>query len=41
MAEAAYAETLWLPHELFLGPASDVDDVVAALSKVQRQAEAL
>ncbi|MEE2776810.1 MAG: DegT/DnrJ/EryC1/StrS family aminotransferase [Acidobacteriota bacterium] len=31
---AAYEEAIWLPHELFLGDAADVDDISAALRKV-------
>jgi dTDP-4-amino-4,6-dideoxygalactose transaminase len=38
VAARAYAESLWLPHQLFLGPAEDVDAVAAALAKVQRHA---
>ena len=38
---AAYEQTLWLPHELFLGDESDVADLVAALAKVQAQAATL
>jgi dTDP-4-amino-4,6-dideoxygalactose transaminase len=32
---AAFEESLWLPHELFLGGESDVDDLVTALARVQ------
>lgn len=38
---AAYEESIWLPHELFLGSTSDVDDLVAAFAKVQAGAAAL
>ncbi len=38
VAADAYAESLWLPHQLFLGPPEDVDAVAEALIKVQRQA---
>ena len=38
---AAYEESIWLPHELFLGDDSDVDDLVAAFAKVQAGAAAL
>ena len=31
---AAYNESVWLPHQLFLGPKEDVDDVVTAIEKV-------
>ena len=30
----AYQESVWLPHELFLGPEQDVDDIAAAIEKV-------
>jgi dTDP-4-amino-4,6-dideoxygalactose transaminase len=35
---AAYEEAIWLPHQIFLGDASDVDDLVAAFAKVQARA---
>lgn len=35
---AAYEEAVWLPHQLFLGEAADVDDLATALAKVQEQA---
>lgn len=35
---AAYQESIWLPHELFLGSEEDVDDLVAAFAKVQAHA---
>lgn len=38
---AAYDEAIWLPHELFLGESSDVDDLVAAFEKVRAHAVAL
>ena len=38
---AAYEESIWLPHELFLGGAEDVEDLVAAFAKVQRCAASL
>lgn len=31
---AAYEQSIWLPHEIFLGPREDVDDVVRAIEKV-------
>jgi dTDP-4-amino-4,6-dideoxygalactose transaminase len=40
-ARAAYEETIWLPHELFLGDRRDVDDLVAAFAKLQAGAAAL
>jgi hypothetical protein len=30
----AYQESVWLPHQLFLGPKEDIDDVVTAIEKV-------
>ena len=38
---AANEEAIWLPHELFLGDASDVDDLVAAFAKIQEGASEL
>jgi hypothetical protein len=38
---AAYQESIWLPHPLFLGGEEDVDELVAALAKVQACAAAL
>ena len=38
---AAHDEAIWLPHELFLGSASDVADLARALAKVQAGAETL
>ena len=38
---AAYEEAIWLPHELFLGEPSDVDDLVAAFDKVRAHAVTL
>jgi dTDP-4-amino-4,6-dideoxygalactose transaminase len=38
---AAYEEALWLPHPLLLGPEQDVDDIVAAIEKIQRHADEL
>jgi dTDP-4-amino-4,6-dideoxygalactose transaminase len=35
---AAFDESLWLPHELFLGDESDVDDLVAAFARVAAHA---
>jgi len=31
---AAYKESVWLPHHIFLGPKEDVDDIAAAIEKV-------
>jgi len=30
----AYHETVWLPHQVFLGPREDIDDIAAAIEKV-------
>jgi len=38
---AAYEESIWLPHQLFLGAAADVDELVASFAKVQANAGAL
>jgi dTDP-4-amino-4,6-dideoxygalactose transaminase len=38
---AAYDESIWLPHHLFLGSDADVQDVVAAFAKVQAHAAQL
>ena len=35
---AAYRESVWLPHQLLLGTESDIDDIVEAVLKVQRDA---
>jgi dTDP-4-amino-4,6-dideoxygalactose transaminase len=35
---AAFEESLWLPHELFLGGESEVADLLAALARVQARA---
>jgi dTDP-4-amino-4,6-dideoxygalactose transaminase len=40
-SRAAYQESIWLPHPLFLGGEDDVDDLVAAFAKVQAGASAL
>lgn len=34
VAEQAAAETAYIPHEVFLGPACDLDDIAAAVRKV-------
>lgn len=34
-AHAAYAQTVWLHHGLFLGDTNDVDDVIEAMLKIQ------
>ena len=38
---AAYEESIWLPHQLFLGDAGDEDDLVACFAKLQANAGAL
>lgn len=38
---AAYTRTIWLHHALFLGSASDVEDIVAAIAKVREHLDAL
>jgi dTDP-4-amino-4,6-dideoxygalactose transaminase len=38
---AAYDESIWLPHHLFLGDVREVRDLVAAFAKVQQHASAL
>ena len=35
---AAYRESVWLPHQLLLGTVDDVDDIVEAVLKIQRNA---
>ncbi len=32
--QAAFEESVWLPHQLFLGTREDVDDIAAAIEKV-------
>jgi hypothetical protein len=31
---AAYMESVWLPHQLFLGTRQETDDIAAAIEKV-------
>lgn len=38
---AAYEESVWLPHQLLLGTASDVDDIVEAVAKIQSNVDEL
>jgi L-glutamine:scyllo-inosose aminotransferase len=40
-SRAAYEESIWLPHFLFLGGDEDVDELVAVFAKVQANAAAL
>jgi dTDP-4-amino-4,6-dideoxygalactose transaminase len=35
---AAFEESIWLPHELFLGGDADVDDVVTSFARIQQNA---
>ena len=37
-AERAARESVWVPHQVFLGPPSDVDSVLEAVAKVQKHA---
>jgi len=37
-ARAAYRESVWVPHQLLLGTATDADDIVEAVLKVRRGA---
>ncbi|MGH7289712.1 MAG: DegT/DnrJ/EryC1/StrS family aminotransferase, partial [Myxococcota bacterium] len=38
---AAFEESIWLPHELFLGGASEVDDLVQAFARISAHAAEL
>jgi dTDP-4-amino-4,6-dideoxygalactose transaminase len=38
---AAYDESVWLPHQLLLGSDSDVDQIVEAVNKIQRNIDEL
>jgi dTDP-4-amino-4,6-dideoxygalactose transaminase len=38
---AGYEESVWLPHEIFLGTESDVEDVVAAIQKIKLNVDEL
>lgn len=40
-AHAAYEESIWLPHELFLGGEAEIRDLAAAFAKVHEHAAAL
>jgi L-glutamine:scyllo-inosose aminotransferase len=40
-ARAAYEESIWLPHPLFLGGVREVDDLAAAFAKVHAHAKEL
>ncbi len=39
--KAAYQEAIWIPHQFFLGPRADVDDMVTAIHKVLWNIESL
>ena len=38
---AAYEESVWLPHQLLLGSAQDVDQIVEAVEKIQKNVDEL
>src|SRR5216683_1747118 len=38
---AAYREAIWFPHQIFLGPRSDIDAIVEAMQKVLKKIESL
>jgi dTDP-4-amino-4,6-dideoxygalactose transaminase len=38
---AAYEESVWLPHQILLGSESDIDDVLEAIDKIQRNLDEL
>jgi dTDP-4-amino-4,6-dideoxygalactose transaminase len=39
--KAAYQEAIWFPHQIFLGPRSDLDSIVEAMRKVLKDVESL
>ena len=39
--KAAYREAIWFPHQIFLGPRSDIDAIVEAMQKVLKNIESL
>src|ERR1700678_1306525 len=39
--KAAYREAIWFPHQIFLGPRSDIDAIVEAMHKVLKNIESL
>ena len=39
--KAAYQEAIWIPHQFFLGPRGEIDDMVAAIYKVLANIECL
>ena len=38
---ASYTEMIWLPHEVFLGTAEDVDDICDAIEKIRENIDEL
>ena len=40
-AKAAYEESIWMPHELFLGDEGDVNDLLTGFQKLASNATAL
>ena len=38
---AAYTQSIWLPHELFLGESRDIDDLLTAFARITAGADAL
>ncbi|MCI0338506.1 MAG: DegT/DnrJ/EryC1/StrS family aminotransferase [Acidobacteria bacterium] len=38
---AGYEESVWLPHQLFLGDENDVDDIVTAIEKIKENVDEL
>ena len=39
--KASYKEMIWLPHEVFLGTAEDVDDICDAIEKIRENIDEL
>jgi hypothetical protein len=40
-SRAAYGQTIWLHHALFLGTTKDVDDIIEAVLKIRENLDAL
>jgi hypothetical protein len=38
---AGYEESVWLPHQIFLGDQRDIDDVLAAIQKIKENSSEL
>jgi dTDP-4-amino-4,6-dideoxygalactose transaminase len=38
---AAYQQSVWLPHQLLLGTETDIDDIIEAIVKIQRNTDEL